>query len=182
MDLVATEITTERLILTPLTTADLPAIFNIAQHKESIEDFQYAAETIDDVKKWLEPALTDPLNLVWVIRKNGRAIGLFDLYLEAEYSDIAENICRVGYFLDNNEHNQGFATEALHGVIDWVFTNTTITRIESGVTLHNAPSYRVLEKAGFVFDKVIMQNWEWRGQTYDSAYYYLLKPELQKSD
>ena len=117
-----------------------------------------------------------------MIRKNGRAIGLFDLYLEAEYSDITENICRVGYFLDHNEHNQGFATEALCGVIDWVFTNTTITRIESGVTLHNAPSYRVLEKAGFIREKVEKQNWEWHGVKYDGAYYCLLKPEMRTSD
>ncbi|MEM9157316.1 MAG: GNAT family protein, partial [Cyanobacteria bacterium P01_F01_bin.33] len=147
----------------------------IAKERQSIEDFQYVANSIDEVRDWLEPSYHDPNNLIWVIRKQRKAIGLFDICFEAEYSDLVTNICRIGYFLDFREHNQGLMTEALIAVTNWLFLSKDIERIEAGVTLHNIPSYRILEKAGFIRDKVIEGNWQWHGESYDSAYYYLLK-------
>ncbi len=169
----ATQLHTERLMLDPLELGDIPAIYEIAKERRSIEDFQYVANNLGDVKAWLEPSYYDPNNLIWVIRKYDQAIGLFDVCFEAEYSDLETNVCRVGYFLDFREHNQGYTTETLLVVIDWLFRCTDIKRIEAGVTLKNIPSYRVLEKAGFVRDKVVEGNWQWHGENYDSAYYYL---------
>lgn len=173
--LIATNLETPRLTLKPLEPSDIPAIYDIAKEKKSIEDFQYVPHSLDDVKAWLEPSLHDPASLLWTIRKKEQPIGLFEVCLEAEYSDVETNVCRVGYFLDYKEHNQGYTTEALGAVIDWLFQYTDIKRIEAGVTLHNIPSYRVLEKAGFLREKVIEGNWKWHDQVYDSAYYYLAK-------
>lgn len=172
---VTARLRTERLTLDPATSGDLDEIFEIARDRESIEDFQYAAEGIEDVKAWLEPSLEDPLNLVWIIRKDGRAIGLFDLYFEAEYSQTPDNVCRVGYFVSYREHRRGYATEALAAVADWIFSETATTRIEAGVTLRNVASFRVLEKVGFVREKVAAGSWAWRGEVLDSAYYCLTK-------
>ncbi|MGD1904554.1 MAG: GNAT family N-acetyltransferase [Leptolyngbyaceae cyanobacterium] len=175
----ATILQTQRLTLAPLELADIPAIFEIAKERRSIEDFQYVASNLDDVKAWLEPSYYDANNLIWVIHKHNQAIGLFDVCFEAEYSDLETNVCRVGYFLDFREHNQGYTTEALLIVIDWLFRCTDVERIEAGVTLKNIPSYRVLEKAGFIRDKVVQNNWKWYEDLYDSAYYYLLRPLIQ---
>ncbi|MEO0538708.1 MAG: GNAT family N-acetyltransferase [Cyanobacteria bacterium P01_A01_bin.123] len=171
----AINLRTKRLTLEPLKLADMPAIYNIAKERKSIEDFQYVADSLDDVKDWLEPSYHDPNNLVWIIQKQGQTIGLFDVCFEAEYSDLETNVCRIGYFLDFREHNQGYITEALLAVVDWLFRSTDVERIEAGVTLHNIPSYRVLEKAGFIREKVIENNWKWYDKVYDSAYYYLPK-------
>ena len=171
-----TKIITNRLTLDPLELTDTEAIYQIAQDKRSIEDFQYVAQRLEDVKAWLEPSYHDPDTLLWVIRKQECVIGLVEVCLEAEYSDVQTHVCRIGYFLDWKEHNQGYATEVLRAVIDWLFHNTEIERIEAGVTLHNIPSYRVLEKVGFLREKVVSGNWKWYDQVYDSAYYYLLKP------
>ncbi|MEM9907649.1 MAG: GNAT family protein [Cyanobacteria bacterium P01_D01_bin.44] len=170
-----TKLDTKRLTLTPLTLADMQAIYDIAKERRSIEDFQYVACSIEDVKAWLEPSYHDPTNLIWVIRKQGQAIGLFEVCFEAEYSDLETSVCRIGYFLDFKEHNQGYATEVLLAIIDWLFRSTDVERIEAGVTLHNIPSYRVLEKAGFIREKIVAGNWKWYDKVYDSAYYYLLK-------
>ncbi len=172
---VAARLRTERLTLDPATPGDLDEIFEIARDKKSIEDFQHAAEGIQDVRAWFDPSLEDPLNLVWIIRKDGRAIGLFDLYFGAEYSQTADNVCRVGYFVSHREHRKGYATEALAAVADWVFSETAATRIEAGVTLRNTASFRVLERVGFVREKVAPGSWAWRGEVHDSAYYCLTK-------
>ncbi len=172
----ATKIVTKRLSLDPLALIDMEAIYHIARDKRSIEDFQYVAHRLEDVKAWLEPSYYDSATLLWVVRKQECAIGLFEVCFEAEYSVLQTNVCRIGYFLDWKEHNQGYATEALHGVVDWLFHNTEIERIEAGVTLHNVSSFRILEKAGLIREKVVSGNWEWYDQVYDSAYYYLLRP------
>ncbi|MEM8809676.1 MAG: GNAT family protein [Cyanobacteria bacterium P01_G01_bin.38] len=172
---IATKLGTQRLTLEPMTLADMQAIYDIAKERQSIEDFQYVAWSIDDVKTWLEPSYHDPTNLVWIIRKKGKTIGLFEVCFEAEYSGLETKVCRIGYFLDFREHNHGYATEALLAVIDWLFCHTDVERIEAGVTLHNIPSYRVLEKAGFIREKIVEGNWKWYDKVYDSAYYYLLK-------
>lgn len=175
MTVTATTIVTKRLTLEPLTLADVQAIYEIAQEKESIEDFHYVAHSLDDVKRWLEPSYHNPAELTWVIRKQQRIIGLFEACLEAEYSDLENNVCQIGYFLDCREHNQGYGTEVVQGVVNWLFKYTDIERIEAGVTLHNAPSYRILEKVGFIREKIVEGNWKWYDQIYDSAYYYLPK-------
>lgn len=172
---IATTLCTQRLKLEPLTLADTQAIYAIARERQSIEDFQYVASSVDDVRAWLEPSYHDPTQIVWVIRKEGQTIGLFEVCFEAEYSDLEDKVCRIGYFLDFREHNQGYATEALLTVRDWLFRDTDVERIEAGVTLRDIPSYRVLEKAGFTREKIVEGNWKWHGKFYDSAYYFLTK-------
>lgn len=172
---IGTKFETKRLILEPLTLADTQAIYDIAKERQSIEDFQYVACSIDDVKSWLEHSYNDLNSLVWIVRKKGKTIGLFEVCFEAEYSGLETNVCRVGYFLDFRGHNHGYATEALQAIVEWLFHYTDVERIEAGVTLHNIPSYRVLEKVGFIREKIIESNWKWYNKLYDSAYYFLLK-------
>lgn len=178
---IATTLETKRLTLEPLNLADIPGIYDIAKEKQSIEDFQYVASSIDDVKAWLETSYEDPTQLIWTIRKHGKTIGLFEVCFEAEYSNLEDNVCRIGYFLDFREHNRGYTTEALLAVIGWLFRQTAVERIEAGVTLHNVPSYRVLEKVGFIREKIMKGNWKWYDKVYDSAYYYLPKTSLPKT-
>jgi RimJ/RimL family protein N-acetyltransferase len=174
----APRIATQRLVLEPLTLNDIPAVYDIAREKESIEDYQYVARNIDEVRAWLEPSIEDEADLVWLICLEGRAIGLFEVAFEAEYSDWETNVCRIGYFVDHREQNQGYATEALLAVVDWLFRCTGVERIEAGVTVHNVPSYRILEKAGFIRDRIVAGNWQWYDQVYDSVYYYLPRSSM----
>jgi ribosomal-protein-alanine N-acetyltransferase len=167
---------TARLALEPLGLDDIPAIFEIAREKESIEDYQYVVRSLEEIRAWLEPSIHDEASLLWVIRRQGRAIGLFEVSFEAEYSDWESNVCRIGYFVDHREQNQGYATEALRAVVDWLFRCTGVERIEAGVTLHNVPSHLILEKAGFVRDRIVEGNWRWYDRVYDSVYYYLSRP------
>lgn len=169
-------IQTTRLDLTPLCEEEFGQIFTIAQDKQSIEDFQMQALTLEDVLKWLEPALAEPMSLNWTIRRNQAVIGLIELYLGPEFSSKEiEGICRVGYFIAANAQGQGFGTEALSGVVSWTLGHNEITRIEAGVTLRNIASWRILEKVGFQRDHIVSNNWKWRGEMLDSAYYFIEK-------
>lgn len=56
----------------------------------------------------------------------------------------------VGYGLDTTYHNQGFATEALQGIVNWVFQNPNVERMVAETERENYPSHQVLKKNGFV--------------------------------
>ncbi len=84
MMITITKLVTKRLALDPLALADFQAIYAIAREERSIEDFQYVAHSIDDVMTWLMPSYNDPTALTWVIRKQERIIGLFEVCLESQ--------------------------------------------------------------------------------------------------
>jgi RimJ/RimL family protein N-acetyltransferase len=55
----------------------------------------------------------------------------------------------LGYWLGVNYWGQGYATEALHAVIDYAFADLEHTALQAGARVTNPASRRVLEKCGF---------------------------------
>lgn len=55
----------------------------------------------------------------------------------------------LGYWLGVPYWGQGYATEALHAVIDYAFTDLAHTALQAGARVTNPASRRVLEKCGF---------------------------------
>jgi RimJ/RimL family protein N-acetyltransferase len=55
----------------------------------------------------------------------------------------------LGYWLGVSHWGKGYATEALHAVIDYAFTDLTHEALQAGARVTNPASRRVLEKCGF---------------------------------
>jgi RimJ/RimL family protein N-acetyltransferase len=55
----------------------------------------------------------------------------------------------IGYWLGVPYWNKGYATEALHALIDYAFTDFTHDAVQAGARVTNPASRRVLEKCGF---------------------------------
>jgi RimJ/RimL family protein N-acetyltransferase len=55
----------------------------------------------------------------------------------------------LGYWLGVPYWNQGYATEALHALIDYAFTDLAHDALQAGARVTNPASRRVLEKCGF---------------------------------
>jgi len=55
----------------------------------------------------------------------------------------------LGYWLGLPFWGQGYATEALHAVIDYAFTDLSQEALQAGARVTNPASRRVLEKCGF---------------------------------
>ncbi len=55
----------------------------------------------------------------------------------------------VGYWLGVSYWGNGYATEALHAVIDYAFTDLAHDALQAGARVTNPTSRRVLEKCGF---------------------------------
>lgn len=80
------------------------------------------------------------------LRENGKLLG------RAALTGIARGPfqnANLGYFLDEAHNGKGYMTEAVCGVLELAFTKHNLHRVQAGVMPRNAPSLRVLEKAGF---------------------------------
>jgi RimJ/RimL family protein N-acetyltransferase len=60
-----------------------------------------------------------------------------------------EDAPEVGYWVGAPYWGQGYATEALHAVIDYAFTDLGHESLQAGARVTNPASRRVLEKCGF---------------------------------
>jgi RimJ/RimL family protein N-acetyltransferase len=60
-----------------------------------------------------------------------------------------ERMPELGYWLGVNYWSKGYATEALHAVIDYAFADLGHEALQAGARVTNPASRRVLEKCGF---------------------------------
>jgi RimJ/RimL family protein N-acetyltransferase len=60
-----------------------------------------------------------------------------------------EQTSELGFWLGVPHWGQGYATEALHAVIDYAFTDLAHESLQAGARVTNPASRRVLEKCGF---------------------------------
>jgi len=75
--------------------------------------------------------------------RDGTAIGVCGIMFH--YDDMPE----LGYWLGVPYWGQGYATEALHALIDYAFVDLAHESLQAGSRLTNPASRRVLEKCGF---------------------------------
>lgn len=54
----------------------------------------------------------------------------------------------IGYGIQSDFQNQGFATEAVNAIKNWAFASNQVTKIIAECATENAASMRVLEKIG----------------------------------
>lgn len=86
--------------------------------------------------------------------------------------------CMVGYKIDKNYCNRGYAKEALEYAVQIIFKEYGLHRIEALVLPSNIPSIKLLESTGFEYEgiakKCIQLNGNW-----EDHYRYVLINQLQ---
>ncbi|MDE6575844.1 MAG: GNAT family N-acetyltransferase [Opitutales bacterium] len=112
--------------------------------------------------------------LYWAITEPdaGRLMGVIGLTLESSF-DRAE----LHYWLAKPYWGKGYATEAAKRVIDYVFRDLNIHRLEVNCFSDNARSKRVIEKCGFQHEYLRKECLKKEGQYKDIDYYYLLQQD-----
>lgn len=116
-----------------------------------VEPFYYA-EIIDALDNfWLPNTLAHPEKYLWytdwelVLKSANTSVGGMGFAGYPNENGEAE----IGYMIDGNHHNKGFATEALQTMITWAFTHQFVKAIIVHTYADNLPSRRLLDKCGF---------------------------------
>lgn len=145
-------INTERLVLHKTEEQDLKKIWKILL-KEEVSILYLTAKINKDWKKekvWQMKKLEragNPDTFIWTIelKDTQEVIGQISLHPTEK-----EDVMDIGWFLDPKFQKKGYAYEAAKNVLDYMFIECGLKKIETCVCKKNPNSYRLMEKLGFV--------------------------------
>jgi len=136
---------TKRLALRMPRLEDAKALAALANDRRIAENTARIPHPykVADAETFISGASKGAADAVFLITLRGKTVigacGVTTLDDQAE----------LGYWLGVPYWGQGYATEALHAVIDYAFTDLAHEALNAGARVTNPASRRVLEKCGF---------------------------------
>ena len=148
-------ITTERLTLRPFALGDEEAVLRIFGYAEAKLTCNIGINDIEDACTFIYGTvyLGRNTNLVAIERRdNGEVIGAiscYDMPLDRGCHADHPTTWVIGYVLDKDMWNKGYATEIVRGVISNLFENGHAERVLLNIADWNWRSKHVARKCGF---------------------------------
>ena len=159
--MIAHELKSHRLILVPVTvascTAELKENHDLSLLLNAVVPGEWPPPLVtpETLHEFIG-MLTDPISCrlcawYWILKSAGKTsrpvlIGSGGLYMNEDGS------CEIGYSVLMAFQCQGYATEAVSTILDFVFSQGDIETVYATTYLHLTPSIRVLEKNKFTPD------------------------------
>ncbi|HEX5508558.1 MAG TPA: GNAT family N-acetyltransferase [Pseudolabrys sp.] len=135
---------TKRLTLRAPRLEDAKTVTLLANDKRIAENTARIPHpyTLSDAESFVARANIAGGEVVFLITRQAEIIGACGI-------TTLDNQPELGYWLGAPYWGKGFATEALHAVIDYAFTDLDHRALNAGARVTNPASRRVLEKCGF---------------------------------
>jgi ribosomal-protein-alanine N-acetyltransferase len=109
----------------------------------------------------------------WIVQVDNQPGGWITLVV----SNWEHGLAEVGYALSTVYQGRGVMTEALQILLDDLFHNTLLERIEARCAVENYGSQRVLEKNGFLQEGRLKGYFKLRGRRVDNFLYGILRED-----
>ena len=173
---------TDRLLLRPITHADVPALYGIFSDpavvrywsRPAMHDLMQARRLVSDIRKGYRTG--GVLQLGLTLRDTGTLVGTCTLFAFHPSSRRAE----LGYALAHAHWGQGYMNEALVRLLAYAFDDLGLHRLEADIDPANDASARTLLRLGFVREGLLRERWIVGDTISDSEIYGLLRPEWNR--
>ena len=176
-------IETDRLILRPFTMADAGAMYrNWANDPEVTKFLSWPTyKSVDDANFILDiwvPQYQDNTFYQWAIelKELGEPIGSISVVNFDDRVDMME----IGFCIGKNWWGQGIMTEAFRAVIDFLFNEVGVQRIEAGHDPNNPASGAVQRKCGLKYEGTLRRSIRSNQGITDKVVLAVLKEEWEK--
>ncbi len=152
-------IKTERLILRKFTLADAEEVYHNWTSDEKVTSYvswsthKNVEETREVIQDWINKYENGSYNWVVELEQTGELIGSISVI----HISRKHNNCEIGYCYGSKYWNQGYATEALKAVVDYMLNECGMHVVEARYHSLNPASGRVMEKAGMVREAVLKE-------------------------
>ncbi|MFC4064807.1 GNAT family N-acetyltransferase [Actinoplanes subglobosus] len=144
-----TELTTDRLLLRPFRSGDVPAVHAYAGDPEVVRYMEWGPNTLAETEAFVAEAVRPAPGVhLFAIDLAGTVIGAVQLRVTSEAHARAE----MGYTLARSAWGEGYATEAATAVVTYGFDRLSMHRVAATCDPANVASRRVLEKAGLTYE------------------------------
>lgn len=174
---------TARLILRPFVKEDAPAMYrNWASDPEVTKFLSWPTyKTVDTAHEILNiwvPQYRDDTFYQWAIelKEIGEVIGSISVVNFDERVDMAE----IGFCIGRSWWGQGIMTEAFQAVIDFLFGEVGVQRIEAGHDPNNPASGAVQRKCGLKYEGTLRRSIRSNQGITDKTVMAILKEEWEK--
>lgn len=175
-------IRTERLILRRFTPEDAPAMFENWANDERVTRYLTwdphgsPGETRQLLELWCA-GYENPGTYNWAMEYEGKLIGNISVVRLDERSEAAD----LGYCMGHAYWGRGLMTEAAKAVIDFLFGEVGVNRVEISHAVKNPASGRVAQKCGLTLEGTKRAFFKSSaGEFLDISFYGILKSEWQK--
>lgn len=176
------KIETKRLILRKFEEADYQMMFENWASDERVAKnagwpkHENPEDTKGLVKIWVDQ-YNEENNFNWIIElKNQFPIGSITVIRK----DLNNRTCEIGYNIGSKFWNNGYATEAIESVIDYLFSLNLFDTITAQCFDYNIASSRVLEKNNFKKEGVLRNRYIIDGKSTNIIELSIIKEEHKK--
>ena len=165
-------IKTERLVLRRYEEKDLDAFYEII-HDDRLSTYikfpnLTKEEELEYIKECIKNADESKYEK-WTIERQEDSVVVGNISVNTVYK--VHNYCNVGYVVRYDYWGNGYATEALKAISDYLL-NSGYYLVECSCNENNKQSIRVMEKSGFKKDGYIENRRLNRDGTYSGVVYY----------
>lgn len=162
---------TQRLQLRRLSRDDEEFLYRIYN-----DERVYRSYVCDPLRKretlrhWLNHGI-EKIPYIWLVEFENQPVGVFNCFESKDDSSTLE----IGYVIDPKYWNQGFASEVLSRLLDYLFEVTEYHKLQASHFLFNPASGRVMEKAGMKYEGIRYDVFLFHEKYESMAYYYKLR-------
>lgn len=178
------EINTDRLKLRAYEVGDWERVHIYGSDPDFSKYELWGPNTLEDTHKFIadmtEQTKSSPrykFDFAICLKENGLLIGGCGIRRETE----ASNVANLGWAINPEFQNKGFATEAARALIDFGFKNLNLTVVYATCDTRNISSFKVMEKLGMIMVGFIKGAKEVKGHIRDSYRYELCNIEANRS-
>jgi len=183
-------IETENLILRATQEEDLKPIWEILCDIEVSKFYLVGKFNFDweKEKEWQYKKLLNANNndtFIWsvILKSQNKCIGQVSCQLSYNENGTVnpDSIRDVGWFLDSNYHSMGFGSELSYAMINYMFNEVGIDKIETSAAISNPASWKIMEKLGFSrLEKTKMVKYTFLNESVECYCYEITKDEFNK--
>lgn len=110
----------------------------INMHMKSNKEFLEAVPSVGD--RWLTVGI--------ILKETNEFIGWC---CTGPCDELANPNREIGYAISKHHRNKGYTTQAVQGLVKYLFENTNVTTLNAIALIDNTPSSRVIQKCGFTY-------------------------------
>ncbi|HET6857037.1 MAG TPA: GNAT family N-acetyltransferase [Streptomyces sp.] len=166
-------ISTDRLVLRPFDDSDIPALTEM-MNDEMVTAWTSAPHpyTTRDAERWVR-------RIAPAERTQGRGIALCVTEfltqrlvgtVHLKHTDWRTRATEIGYVTAPWARGEGYATEAVLAMAQWIFRDQRFERLELRTAADNTASQQVAQKIGCISEGILRNAWIARSQTQDGGW------------
>lgn len=163
---------TKRLVLRRYTTKDVETLYHDYGCNKNMRTYTgwNPYPSLEATKELVENTIKsyeNPRTYSWAIEREGKMIGTIAGY---DYHE-QENTIELGISIAQPYCHQGYASEAVQAVIDYLSLNEKIKTIKAWCARENLGSKKAMEKCGMILESVDRNALKVEDHTYDLLNY-----------